>query len=73
MEHSMCPQHPPREPASPDEERAVEAEELESFKRRRQWADDVLGDVPPDRADDVPDEGPDDRHDREERNEAPPT
>jgi hypothetical protein len=34
-----------REPATPDEEKAVEKEELESFRRRKQWFEDVLGDA----------------------------
>jgi hypothetical protein len=32
-----------REPASVEEERELEREELESFRRRRRWAEQVLG------------------------------
>jgi hypothetical protein len=32
-----------REPATPEEERALEQEELESFRRRKEWSDRVLG------------------------------
>ena len=34
-----------REPATVDEEKEVEKEELESFRRRRQWFEEVLGDA----------------------------
>jgi hypothetical protein len=49
-----------RHPATPKEERAVEEEELESFRRRKQWADEVLGQPPEtDRGDEKHDEPPD--------------
>ncbi len=32
-----------REPATQEEERAFEQEELESFRRRKEWSDRVLG------------------------------
>jgi hypothetical protein len=32
-----------REPASVEEEQELEREELESFRRRRRWAEQVLG------------------------------
>jgi hypothetical protein len=34
-----------REPATPDEEKAVEKEELESFRRRKLWFEEVLGEA----------------------------
>lgn len=35
-----------REPATDEEERALEREELESFRRRKEWLDRVLGGDP---------------------------
>jgi hypothetical protein len=35
-----------REPATEEEERQREQEELESFRRRQEWAERVLGDMP---------------------------
>jgi hypothetical protein len=32
-----------REPATEENERALEREELESFRRRKEWSDRVLG------------------------------
>ncbi len=51
-----------RKPSTPEEERALEKEELESFRRRRKWFEETFGDVEqpdadqPDRDEDVTDD-----------------
>lgn len=49
-----------REPATGEEERALEQEELEAFRRRKEWSDRVLGghgDISGESSDEAGDEG----------------
>jgi hypothetical protein len=48
-----------RQPGTPEEERELEKEELESFRRRQRWFDEVIGGQPDSPSDSPSDESTD--------------